>query len=67
MRSKNNLRTKRTIFFTIQRYITSGRGVKSVNPPKYGPACFHEVAKNVDIEAVIDDFGHLKLRRYPMF
>jgi len=30
-------------------------------------ACLQEDAKNVNLEAVIDDFGHLKQRRYPLF
>ena len=30
-------------------------------------ACLQEDAKNVNIDAVIDDFGRLKQRRYPLF
>ena len=30
-------------------------------------ACLQEDAKNVNIDAVIDDFGCLKQRRYPLF
>ena len=29
--------------------------------------CLQEDAKNVNIDAVIDDFGRLKQRRYPLF
>lgn len=30
-------------------------------------ACLQEEAKNIDTELVIDSFGHMKQRRYPLF